>query len=370
MKSTGDKLALTDRLKRLLMPVSSSERLAARRRRFDEDQPHQDRERSRQLLLRYLLVVSAVVVAPLQGLNLFSYRYLAVGGVLCALGALLFIIWRRQQADETRLSLLCAVAITLGLVLLSLATVDAHTLGWLFPLVLALPLLLPNRLAIWLAALAGLLVAPVVALRFEGAAATIVYLGMVHTWLIGVGLVCVAAPRTPVDVALSQKDPVTGAVRRERLRADVKAALKLWRRSERPSTLLLLDLDGHGELLAGDGQAAADSILASTAGLLTGRLRSADVVYRYADGALMALLRNTEESQAIYVAEELRTIIEHAAHTTASIGVCDVIQVDSVDHWLSQCERASYQARSEGCNRVVIATPGDLGHSESVSVGR
>ena len=109
--------------------------------------------------------------------------------------------------------------------------------------------------------------------------------------------------------------------------------------------------------------------MANTAGLLTGRLRSADVVFRYGDGTLVALLRSTEESQAIYVAEELRTIIEHAAHTTVSIGVCDVMQVDSVDHWLSQCERASYQARSEGCNRVVIATPGDIGQSDPVDVG-
>lgn len=78
------------------------------------------------------------------------------------------------------------------------------------------------------------------------------------------------------------------------------------------------------------------------------------------------MLLETEESNAIHIAEDIRTAVQAAdiaapLEVTVSIGICDVTQANSIDHWLSQCDRALYQAKAQGRNCVVIATPGVLG---------
>jgi diguanylate cyclase (GGDEF)-like protein len=113
------------------------------------------------------------------------------------------------------------------------------------------------------------------------------------------------------------------------------------------------------------GHDVGDRALCAIVNMIRNRLRMTDLIFRYGGEEFVVLLMETDESHAIYVAEELRSQIEQAeiipgGSVTVSIGVCDVLQADSIDHWQNQCDRALYQAKAEGRNRVVIATPAPL----------
>ena len=76
----------------------------------------------------------------------------------------------------------------------------------------------------------------------------------------------------------------------------------------------------------------------------------------------MVLLSETTAQKARYVAEELRTAVEREkllpeGSMTVSVGVCDVTQVQDMEHWFKLVDAALYQAKRNGRNRVELAVP-------------
>jgi diguanylate cyclase (GGDEF)-like protein len=163
--------------------------------------------------------------------------------------------------------------------------------------------------------------------------------------------------------ALTVTDPLTGAFNRRRLKVVAKEALQTWNRDLHPSTMLLIDVDHFRQVNDELGQEGGDLVLSRIVELLKHRLRSLDQVFRYGGKAFVVMLMETDEVRAIHVAEELRNCVEQAKLVpgralTVSMGICDVIQAGTVDHWFNQCDRALFEAKKQGRNRVVIATPG------------
>ena len=92
--------------------------------------------------------------------------------------------------------------------------------------------------------------------------------------------------------------------------------------------------------------------------LLEGRLRKLDSLFRIGGEEFILLLTETQEGDALAVAEEVRTRVAdarlYADHQTfVSIGVTGLRAGDSVDAWIRRADNALYQAKSTGRNRVV-----------------
>lgn len=358
---------LRRRLQGMLSAVFSDE-LLPQRRKLDDDQNDQFERymvRARKVAYRYTLVVIALLLAPIDAYNYISGHIVAAAAGLLVLLLFLWNFVLLSQDREPFLSPPTVLLLTLGLLMLSLVYGLNYNLYWIYPLLVTLPILLKTPAAIWLAILTGIIVTPFVWMRFDANTAVIVCLSMAHTWLISAWLMYAVSAQSRQLSELAGTDPLTGALNRRRMKAEAKQALQGWQRYQRLTTALLIDVD-HFKLINDElGHEAGDRALCQLVDVLRTRLRELDHVYRLGGEEFVVLLPATDEVSALYVAEALRSHIERTEllpgrKVTISIGVCEVSMAVSVDQWLSHCDRALYQAKAEGRNRVVIATPGEI----------
>jgi diguanylate cyclase (GGDEF)-like protein len=89
------------------------------------------------------------------------------------------------------------------------------------------------------------------------------------------------------------------------------------RRFNRPVTLLLLDVDGLGELNAVHGQQTGDAVLRATARTISAALREYDLAARLAGGLFAVLLPEADLAAAQVVAERVRRQTAEQRHEVA-----------------------------------------------------
>jgi diguanylate cyclase (GGDEF)-like protein len=160
------------------------------------------------------------------------------------------------------------------------------------------------------------------------------------------------------------RDPLTGAYNRAYLAEHLDEKLELATRRGEGLGVLMIDLDHFKKLNDTHGHAAGDRALVAAVEALQGEVRSGDVVVRQGGEELVVTLLDTDLGGAVETAERLRRAIEGIQLTSergavpvrASIGVAVF-----PDHGtaptalLDAADRALYQAKSEGRNRVAAA---------------
>lgn len=164
------------------------------------------------------------------------------------------------------------------------------------------------------------------------------------------------------------RDHLTGLLNRRGI--DQLLDQELRRARELPSSLSLLmaDIDFFKQYNDSYGHLAGDDCLRDIAAICNRNMRrSTDVACRFGGEEFIALLPNTPLSGALEVAERIRASVEaqnvpHAAsvsgHITISIGVAAIPFGGRQDQWhlLEAADRALYQAKALGRNRVAAAT--------------
>ena len=165
---------------------------------------------------------------------------------------------------------------------------------------------------------------------------------------------------------LASTDSLTGLPNRRFF--DDYAALEFHRfvRFGEPASLLMLDLDGFKAINDRHGHPAGDEVLRQVARLFGRETRSADLFARYGGEEFVALLPQTDEANALGVAEKLRAAVEklkiksgsRRIPVTISIGVAAMHPGDaSLDAVIARVDEALYRAKNEGRNCVRAAGP-------------
>ena len=131
-------------------------------------------------------------------------------------------------------------------------------------------------------------------------------------------------------------------------------------RSGAPASVLLLDIDHFKCINDQLGHAVGDKVLTGLVSILEGRLRKLDSLFRIGGEEFILLLTETQEADALVVAEEVRTRVGDSRlhgdmQTSVSIGVTGLRAGDSVDAWIRRADEALYAAKREGRNRVTFA---------------
>jgi two-component system cell cycle response regulator len=143
---------------------------------------------------------------------------------------------------------------------------------------------------------------------------------------------------------------------------------KEFTRSDRYNTifsLIMLDIDHFKNINDTYGHLCGDEILRGLAELITGCLRSMDVVARYGGEEFAMLLPETGAAEALQTAERIRRTVESTTFmgngqglkVTVSMGVATYPCPDVNDRAdvIAKADAALYEAKDAGRNRVVAS---------------
>src|SRR5579859_1984263 len=138
-------------------------------------------------------------------------------------------------------------------------------------------------------------------------------------------------------------------------------------RFHRPVSLLLLDVDGLGELNAAHGHQAGDAVLRDTARTIKRAIREYDLPARLAGGLFAVLLPETDLAAAQSVAERIRrrtaerrhevpNSVEQARLTVSIGGVVHLGGISSATELFEAGQAALAHAKADGGNRIEFTT--------------
>jgi len=163
------------------------------------------------------------------------------------------------------------------------------------------------------------------------------------------------------DHDASRRDPLTGLLNRRSLIESSEDAIHRARRSGKPISIVLADIDHFKAINDTRGHAAGDAALLAVAQALRSALRAQDAVARWGGEEFMLLLPDTDAAGATHVAEAARAAIEALRvdhdgapfRVTLSLGVTEHRMDRTLDHTIADADAALYQAKEEGRNRIV-----------------
>ncbi len=172
---------------------------------------------------------------------------------------------------------------------------------------------------------------------------------------------------------LATTDGLTGLANRRRFLEALEHEVQRHRRYGTPLALISIDVDRFKRVNDTWGHAVGDEVLCGLAAICRAEVRDVDTVGRIGGEEFAVLLPDTTPEEAMAVAERLRVAVQAAPLLTAagplsvtlSLGVAASPPCDGADTLLREADRALYQAKAGGRNRVERSfdLPGDLSAS-------
>ena len=126
---------------------------------------------------------------------------------------------------------------------------------------------------------------------------------------------------------------------------------------------MMFDMDHFKQVNDTYGHPAGDAVLKTLASVLKASFRVTDLIARYGGEEFIVLLNNIDLQETLKIAEKTRALIEATEfaipdpigviHKTTSIGVVEYNQGDTVEEFVSKVDKALYEAKETGRNKVV-----------------
>jgi len=160
---------------------------------------------------------------------------------------------------------------------------------------------------------------------------------------------------------LSITDALTGTLNRLGIQARMDELISAAQRFHHPLSVLLLDLDHFKNINDHYGHPVGDEVLTQFADVLCANVRGSDVVSRWGGEEFLIITPHLAQEKALQLAEKLRravaqTRFTHDIQITTSIGIAQYSPGTPVGELIERADRALYQAKENGRNRVVAET--------------
>ncbi|MET0748382.1 MAG: PleD family two-component system response regulator [Rhizobium sp.] len=167
-------------------------------------------------------------------------------------------------------------------------------------------------------------------------------------------------------IELAVTDALTGLHNRRYLDNHLSVLFKRSVQRGRPLSVLITDIDRFKLVNDAYGHDAGDQVLKEFAARVRSTVRGADLACRFGGEEFVVVMPDTTAEIAASVAERLRIAVEstpfilrgtgQALNITASFGISSRLStVTAADELLKQADRALYEAKNSGRNRVVAA---------------
>ncbi|MHB8795984.1 MAG: GGDEF domain-containing protein [Candidatus Nanopelagicales bacterium] len=154
------------------------------------------------------------------------------------------------------------------------------------------------------------------------------------------------------------RDPLTRLADRRHGREFLQRELRRSRRNGLPCSTLIIDIDDFRAYNDEWWRAAGDEALAEIAGVISGCVRSTDLVARWGGDEILVVLVDTDRDGAVHVAEGMRSKVREsqqgrARPLTVSIGVATShpLQDATVEQAYGRAEAALSYAKERGGDR-------------------
>ena len=161
---------------------------------------------------------------------------------------------------------------------------------------------------------------------------------------------------------LAASDMLTGLYNRRKLEEVCTAALTHARVHNRPSALLLIDLDHLKQMNDTFGHPAGDALLNTVVKTIRSQLRDQDILGRLGGDEFVVVLPATPEDVAKTFADQIRQAVQSQPFLwedqemamSISVGVAALSDADcNWQDWLKRADTNLYQAKKGGRNQIV-----------------
>ena len=156
-------------------------------------------------------------------------------------------------------------------------------------------------------------------------------------------------------------DPLTGLFSRRFIDEILGREVEIANRHHRDLAVAMIDLDHFKAVNDTHGHEAGDRVLQAVSRELTRELRQSDVIARFGGEEFIVMLPETSLAVATHACERLRERVarltvevtpDAPVRVTASVGIAAFVNGDDTRTLLRRADRALYEAKSHGRNRV------------------
>ncbi len=162
---------------------------------------------------------------------------------------------------------------------------------------------------------------------------------------------------------MASTDKLTGLLNRHAFGILIDKLIASYRRSPRPISFLLADIDHFKAVNDGYGHRVGDRVLVQVAAALRAQLREADFAVRWGGEEFLLVLPGCTADEARSVAEKLRQAVAASIpcaewqelRVTVSIGVSEFDGEETPDQAIGRADNALYKVKQGGRNGVAMA---------------
>jgi len=161
---------------------------------------------------------------------------------------------------------------------------------------------------------------------------------------------------------LVHQDPLTKTLNRRGLQLAFERESARAKRLQIPLSLTMLDLDHFKKINDEYGHETGDAVLCHVASVLSGALRTEDIVARFGGEEFVILMPGTSAQATIDILQRIQSRLQAipckvgtiSLHPTFSAGVTIWQPGYDLEHSVADADQALYRAKREGRNRVML----------------
>jgi len=157
-------------------------------------------------------------------------------------------------------------------------------------------------------------------------------------------------------------DPLTGVKNRAAMDSALQREVGLAQRHNNPLSIIIFDIDHFKQINDLYGHLSGDHALRQIAQSAQQTIRDSDLIFRYGGEEFLIILTNTNLAGAKHLAERIRVAVEQITpiaetddHYTISLGVASLLETETPDELFQRTDKALYEAKQSGRNRVASA---------------
>ena len=176
-------------------------------------------------------------------------------------------------------------------------------------------------------------------------------------------------------IEMTRVDSLTGLYNRRFLNQRLDEEMERSRRHGSPLCLMPLDVDHFKQINDTHGHLCGDQVLLALSSAVRDTFRKSDIAARFGGEEFICVLPETTLEQAHSLAERFRRKIaglqlnyrDSRISVTISLGVAEMVPVDTFDSLIKRADDAMYRAKQAGRNRCVCAPSPPATHQDRQS---